>query len=98
MLIYLIYGHPGLEGVSHVVDSSLGWYRELPEQFFLFDRPFDLLVATGRFATLTGQPLIVLIQPQAKALYLHGADTLLQGLLEGSADTHGLAHAFHLCR
>ena len=42
------------------------------------------------------QPMIVLVQPQPKALNLHGPDRLLQALLECPADAHRLADRFHL--
>ena len=53
----------------------------------------QLIVLNGAHG---GEPLVVLVKAESEALDVHRADDLLEGLLKGAADGHGLANGLHL--
>ena len=96
MLMNLLDAHARLEGVTDVVDSALRRYGKLAVELDLLDGPFYLFVSASGLASQAGQPFIVVVESQAESLDLHGANALLEGLFEGTANAHGLTDALHL--
>ena len=98
-----------LHRVADEVEPALARDAELAHQRFLGNGPDDFGTIGGDEGigfsrpnpgggSFGQEPMIVAIQPQPEALYLHGPDRLLQALLECSADAHRLADRFHLGR